>query len=154
MKVSLNDTLPILLYYRAHNVFKSHVKSLRLTSCTLLYSYSSFSVLLQLTAALLQLTATDTDTDTESESESESESYVTATVLPNSSSNRFARTTHRKRTSRDRYPASPLARWPLPSSGLGTDPQKTRHVTATHCCVTQRKYCSSIVGRVYVAGVA
>jgi hypothetical protein len=57
-----------------------------------------------------------------------------------------------------RYPASPLARWPLPSNGLGTDLQKTRHLTATHCCLTsqrtQRKHCSNVVGRVCVADVA
>jgi hypothetical protein len=58
----------------------------------------------------------------------------------------------------DRYLASPLAHWLLPSNVLGTDLQKTRHVYATHCCVmsprTQRKHCSSIVGHVCVAGVA
>jgi uncharacterized protein YfaA (DUF2138 family) len=53
----------------------------------------------------------------------------------------------------DRYRASPLARWLLRSNALGTDLQKTRHVTATHCYVTspqtQRKHCSNIVGRVW-----
>jgi hypothetical protein len=71
--------------------------------------------------------------------------------VPKYSYNHFARTMHRKHTWRDRYPASLLARWLLPSNGLGTDLQKTRHVTATHCCVTsprtRRKHCSSIVGR-------
>jgi hypothetical protein len=56
------------------------------------------------------------------------------------------------------YRTSPLVHWLLPSSGLGTDLQNTRHVTATHHCVmslrTQRKHCSCIVGRTCVAGVA
>jgi hypothetical protein len=33
--------------------------------------------------------------------------------------------------SRDRYEANELARWLLPSNGLGMDLQETRHVTAT-----------------------
>jgi hypothetical protein len=61
---------------------------------------------------------------------------------------------HRKHILRDRYPASPLARWLLPNNGLGTDIQKTCHVIATHCCVTspltQRKHCSSILLAAYV----
>jgi hypothetical protein len=46
IKVSLNHTLPISLYYSIHKVFKSHVKS---SQADFLYS----SVLLQLTAILL-----------------------------------------------------------------------------------------------------
>jgi hypothetical protein len=38
--------------------------------------------------------------------------------------------------SHDRFPARPLARWLLPSSGFGTDLQKAHRVTATHCFVT------------------
>jgi hypothetical protein len=60
--------------------------------------------------------------------------------------------------SRDRYKASPLTSWLLPSNDIGTDMQKTRHMTATSIGVTtprtQRKHCSSIVGGVCVAGVA
>jgi hypothetical protein len=56
--------------------------------------------------------------------------------------------------SRDHHPASPLARWLLPSNGLIMDLQKTCHVTVTHSCVTsprtQKKHCSSIIGRVCV----
>jgi hypothetical protein len=46
IKVSLNYTLPISLYYYTHKVFKSHVKS---SQADFLYS----SVLLKLTACLL-----------------------------------------------------------------------------------------------------
>jgi hypothetical protein len=72
-------------------------------------------------------------------------STTTAIVLPNSSYNHFAQSMHRKHMSRYRYLASPSARWLLPSNGLGTDLQKTCHLTATLCCVlaqaarTQRK---------------
>lgn len=34
----------------------------------------------------------------------------------------------------DRYAASSLVRWLLPSNSLGMDLQKTHHVTSTHCC--------------------
>jgi hypothetical protein len=51
--VSLNHALPISLHYSAHNIFKSHVNLPKMISCTLLYSCSSSSVLLQLTACLL-----------------------------------------------------------------------------------------------------
>jgi hypothetical protein len=76
---------------------------------------------------------------------------------------------------RDRYPASPLAHWLLPSNGLGADLQKTsvcftssivvwRHrarvnVPSARCIATvrartYRKHCSCIVGRMRVAGVS
>jgi hypothetical protein len=74
-----------------------------------------------------------------------------------------ARTAHRKHSflyccvmsllglPHDSYLASPLGLWLLPSNGLDTDLQETRHVTAINYCVTsprtKRKDCSGIVGR-------
>jgi hypothetical protein len=45
-------------------------------------------------------------------------------------------THHRKHMSCDRYAASPLACWLLPSNSLRMNLQKTLHVTTTLCCVT------------------
>jgi hypothetical protein len=57
MKVSLNHTLPISLYYSIHKVFKSHVKSSQAdflySSALLMLTAYLFAVLLQLTVIIL-----------------------------------------------------------------------------------------------------
>jgi hypothetical protein len=91
----------------AHIKSSNHTLSLhRLTSCTLLYSSS-----LPLYSCRLLLTPP-------------------AHSLLRNSAHLCRRTTdmyHRKHMSHDGYPASPLARWLLPT-------ENTCHVTATYCC--------------------
>jgi hypothetical protein len=76
-----------------------------------------------------------------------------------------ARTRITEDISRDRYPASPLTRWLLPSNGLGIGPtENTSHdrypglwcdVTAhAHAVGTQIKHCCCIVRSACVAVLA
>jgi hypothetical protein len=114
LKVSLNHTLPISLYYSTYKVFKSHVKS---SQADLLFSFA----LLKLIACLLYSSLLP---------------YFSSLLLYSgrfllqlkNSAHLYRRGTDTdlQKTSHDCYRASPLARW--------LDLQKTRHMIANHCC--------------------
>jgi hypothetical protein len=102
IKVSLNHTLPISLYYSTHEVFKSHVNSSQVYLTLQVYCLLLCLLLLTPPAYCFSFGLLLT--------------YVDA-----------ARTRLTENISHDGYPASPLARWLLPT-------ENTCHVTATHCC--------------------